>query len=391
MPFHLITGIPGHGKTSLMMEMLAEAVERNNKHLASGKPQLVVNGQELIERPLYAAGIDGLVDGLVNVLEDPTRWQDLPDGSLIFVDECWKWFGHLDDARGKPPPHHVQGIAEHRHKGMDFIGTSQGPRQIYPFMRPLIGPHWHVVRRFGSQLIDVYKWGELAEDPQSQGMRERGEKQVRTLPTKQRPLYKSASAHTIKTKIPKKVIVGALVALLALPIAVFAIKSLDPRAIAAGATGAPETAPAVDGATTADGPKGSKAKELTPEEYAAQLLPRIAGVHGSQPIFDGRQARTTPATYCVISGAELETKCRCYTEQVTRILDVTELVCREWARYGRYDPYRGPPQSSSSIAFAPPPSARPDQDDGPRFGGVVPGDPLQIGSGKAAGAVQGKL
>jgi len=357
MPFHLITGIPGHGKTSLMMEMLAEAAAINLQHRKSGKTQLVVNGAELVERPIFAAGIDGLVDGVAENLEDPTRWQDLPDGALIFVDECWKWFGHLEDARGKPPPTHVQGIAEHRHRGMDFVATSQGPRQIYPFMRPLIGPHWHVVRRFGSAFIDVYKWGELAEDPQSQGLRDRAVKQTRTLPTKQRDMWKSAAAHTIKTRVPVKLLVILTACVLALPVLWIGIGMMSPDSIAALGKEEPEKSQLAGSSGSSnplvlDGPgkgEGSKKKELlTPAQYAEQFRPRIPGVHGSQPIFGDRQAKSEPATYCVISGVSIETRCSCYTEQATPIRDVIETVCREWARYGKYDPQRAPLKTSTA-------------------------------------------
>ena len=348
MPFLLITGVPGHGKTSLLMEHLAEAVALNNKHIESGKTQITVNGVELVTRPIYAAGIDGLVEGLVENLEDPTQWESLPDGSLIYVDECWKWFGHLQDASRKPPPKHVQGIAEHRHKGMDFIGTSQGPNQIYPFMRSLIGPHWHVVRRFGTQLIDVYKWGELVEDVKSQGNRDRGVKDSRSLPTKQRPLYKSASAHTIKPQLPKRMIITAAAMLLVLPLIYFGIKMMRPSELTSKIQGTDTPSLLGESVSESDGPKAKDTKkELTPGEWAAQLLPRIIGVHGSQPIFDGREAKSEPATFCALSGPGLDGqgkqapgRCRCFTEQATVIEGVLPEVCRRSARFGQYDPFR---------------------------------------------------
>lgn len=404
MPYEIYTGMPGGGKTSLLVERLLEAHALNLKHRKSGKPQIVINGVEYLERPLYVAGVDSLQDGLAEPLEDPSKWQDLPDGSLIFVDEMWKWFGHLEDASRKPPPPHVQGIAEHRHKGMDFIGTTQGPGQIYPFMRPLLGPHHHVVRRFGSTFIDVYTWGELVQDPQSQGMRERGTKTTRTIPSIGHKLYKSAAAHTIKTKIPFKLIGTGLACLLALPLLWFGLQKMRPGAIAhLGKAEAAEGQLAGTGGSASDGPHQGKAV-LSATEYAAQFVPRILGLHGSEPIFGERTAKSEPATYCMISGSGADQHCGCYTEQATKIYDVVDSVCRDWATHGRYDPFRAAPKAvESGIArigskekdgpgYTIAPNGYPPvvpQVDGPHLGGIGSGSPLDVGS-HGMGAVQGQ-
>ena len=444
MPVHGISGIPGHGKTSLMMEDLVDQVETNNKHEKSGTPQLEVHGVALRSRPLFASGIDGLVDGLVTDLPDPRLWNEVdfdspgvcactsgvasvlvkeglvrfcpavygkppaetaewllqmelgrphahkvPDGSKLYIDEAWKWFGHQEDARGAKPPEHVTAIAEHRHRGIDFVMTFQSPKQIYPFLRPLMGPHWHVVRRFGSPLIDVYQWGELVEEVQSQTYRDRATKVSRTLPTKQRPLYKSASAHTIKMKIPMKAIAAGLAVVVAFPVIYFVIQSLRPEAIASGVTGeGREPGLPGDGPKSSTGSNAQADKLQTPEEYAAQFKPRIAGVHGSQPMFDGRKVATVPAQYCFITGSGLETTCRCVTEQATPVLDVLDTVCRDWALHGRYDPFKAPATESRVAPVFVPDTPAPE--DGPRFGGVMNGSALDVGSGSSAAAIQGK-
>ena len=119
------------------------------------------------ERPIVAAGIDGLEPGLAMVLDDPRKWNDkdadgnylVPDGSIIYVDEAWKWFGHLQDASRQATPPHVVALAEHRHRGLDFVWTTQMPNQLYPFVRGLIGAHTHCVRRFGTQFVDNFSNG----------------------------------------------------------------------------------------------------------------------------------------------------------------------------------------------------------------------------------------
>src|SRR5690606_6192513 len=129
----------GHGKTSLMVEHLLKEAKAKDP------------------RPLVAYGIDGLKPGLATVLKDPREWNAvregetchchdtenseaceshvIPNGALIFVDEAWKWFGHLHNATRQSVPPHVLALAEHRHRGIDFVWTMQSPIQIYPFAR----------------------------------------------------------------------------------------------------------------------------------------------------------------------------------------------------------------------------------------------------------------
>lgn len=337
MAIHLITGIPGHGKTATLVKLLREAAEREQAKAARGEPA----------RPIYACGIDGLQPGLAEPLEDPTKWRDVPEGSIIFVDEAWKWFGHLHDASRRAAPPHVMDLAEHRHYGIDFYWTSQGPGQIYPFARPLIGPHWHCVRKFGTLAMDLYKWGELVEDVKAQGMRDRAEKDTTLIPKSSFGLYKSASLHTYKPALPWKVwlipacIVGFILA------AWFAYRTLSPSAMAATLTGE-----AAGGEAAAAAPQGLPAetagerrrKPLTPEEWLHRVTPRFPGMHESMPVFDEREVAAVPRRFCVISGEPDKQVCNCYTEQVTPLRDVPPGVCVQVARWGEYDPFRAPPE-----------------------------------------------
>lgn len=338
MAIHLITGIPGHGKTATLVKLLREAAEREQAKAARGEPA----------RPIYAAGIDGLQPGLAEPLEDPTKWRDVPEGSIIFVDEAWKWFGHLHDASRRAAPPHVMDLAEHRHYGIDFYWTSQGPGQIYPFARPLIGPHWHCVRKFGTLAMDLYKWGELVEDVKGQAMRDRAEKDTTLIPKQSFGLYKSASLHTYKPALPWKVwmipacIVGFILA------AWIAYRTLSPDAMAAKLTGEAASGGAAAAFVDLASPEPSserRRKPLSPEEWLQRVTPRFPGMHESMPIFDEREAAAVPRRFCVISGEPDRQVCNCYTEQVTPLRDVPPGVCVQVARWGEYDPFRAPPEA----------------------------------------------
>jgi len=326
MPIKLITGIPGHGKTARLVKELLAAAEKG-------------------DRPIFAAGIDGLKPGLAQELKDPTRWQDCPDGSLIFVDEAWKWFGHLSNPSRQQTPAHVLALAEHRHRGIDFVWTSQGPNQLYPFARPLIEQHWHCIRKFGTHAVDLYKWGELVEDVKSQGMRDRAEKETTTLPSETFGLYKSASEHTIKSRIPWKVWLIPACVVAGAVLIWLAYSFLRPDAMAAQLTGkgASGEAAAPEGLLHYN-PSERQKKPLTDEEWLGRITPRFPGMHESMPIFDGREVQAVPRRFCVISGEGSDMRCNCYTEQVTLLRDIPPGVCLEVARWGEYDPFRAPPE-----------------------------------------------
>ncbi|KXU96090.1 filamentous phage Cf1c related protein [Stenotrophomonas sp. DDT-1] len=339
MPIELFTGQPGNGKTALMMERLVAEAKAAN-------------------RPIFAIGIDGLDPGLATVLDDARHWNDkdaegnyiVPNGSLIFVDEAWKWFGHLHDATRQQTPRHVLELAEHRHRGLDFVWTTQQPNQLYPFVRGLIGAHSHVVRRFGTKMLDVYRWGELNEEIKSLAKRDMAQRTTRLLPSQVFGQYKSAEVHTIKARIPLKVLALPLMALVGLGLAYWAYTLLRPSAVT-GVADTKGTQSALADAAPAHAGTGSR-KEDGPRwpsaaAYAKDHLPRISTMPWTAPVFDDRQARSDPQLVCMSSlegldaqGVRQEASCRCLTEQGTAY-ELSQPECRTLARNGPvYNPYR---------------------------------------------------
>ncbi|MDC7805227.1 zonular occludens toxin domain-containing protein [Luteimonas sp BLCC-B24] len=352
MPIEIYTGKPGNGKTALMMERLvAEATKKD-------------------PRPLFAYGIDGLEPGLATVLKDPREWNAvkpgevctchdtddagpctahvIPNGAMIFIDEAWKWFGHLHDASRQATPAHVLALAEHRHRGIDMVWTAQGPNQIYPFARPLIADHYHTVRRFGTQLIDVFKWEELQEEVKSTARRELAIRQTRALPKSVFGRYKSAEQHTIKRKLPWRLVLLPLLPIAIAGCAWWAYVTLRPSAApapaqeagAAGLPAAPPTAAPQSAATP-------QSRAATPAEYVETHTPRFATMPWSAPIFDGRAAVSDPLLMCMSSTGGLdaqgewkEPSCGCRTEQGT-MYDIAIEECLLVAKRGMpYNPYR---------------------------------------------------
>ncbi|MGH8075959.1 MAG: zonular occludens toxin domain-containing protein [Lysobacter sp.] len=344
MPIEVITGLPGHGKTLLMMEKLHDAAKK-------------------AERPLFAAGIEGLAPGLATVLPDPTQWNAkdengehiVPDGSLIFVDEAWKWYGHLHNATGQKTPDHVLAFAEHRHRGLDFVMTTQGPGQLYPFLRTLIEGHTHVVRAMGTQAANLYTWAELNDDVKSRTMRDAALRKLWSYPKQNFNSYKSATQHTIKRKIPLRVFLMPVALLGAIGAAFIAYTYLKPSARAE----AMATEEAAGGLPPT--PTGTRVAAMTatqahePEavaEYFAQFRPRNDAIPSSAPAYDKRRVVAQPQVYCVIAGPgetatgyDAEEDCRCLTEQGTPY-KLDDAMCRMNARNGHaYDHFKQPPRN----------------------------------------------
>lgn len=364
MPIELFTGQPGNGKTALAMERLMQEAKKG-------------------ERPIFAVGIDGLQPGLATPLDDARDWNKrdpatgeyiVPHGSLIFVDEAWKWFGHLHDATRQATPKHVLDLAEHRHRGLDFVWTTQQPNQLYPFVRGLIGTHHHVVRRFGTKMIDVFTWGELNEDIKSSAKRELAQRTTRLLPSSVFGAYKSAEVHTIKAKIPWKVMAIPGLVVAAGIAAWLAYSMLRPDAFAENLIGkeGPNAAQAASAPVpVSDGKSDGPARKWeTLTDYARDHLPRFGTMPWTAPVFDQRSITADPQLYCMSSlagevadGQEREPSCTCLTEQGTRY-ELSQPECRTVARHGMpYNPYRRSDEQRverpASIAASgePPPSS----------------------------------
>lgn len=393
MPIEVYTGKPGNGKTAFMMERMMQAAAEKDPAK---------------QRPIFASGIDGLQPGIAAVIADPRTWNDvdpagppectcdkhpephahvLRNGALWFVDEAWKWFGHLHDASRQATPLHVLALAEHRHRGIDMVWTTQGPNQLYPFARPLIADHHHHVRRFGTTFVDVFKWEELQDDVKSVAKRESAIRTTKALPKAVFGQYKSADVHTIKRKIPLRVFALPFMAAAAVGLVYLALQLMKPDAVAAETKGqdAAQAAASPEASASRGGPRWASA-----EAYVADHQPRLAALPWSAPVFDDRNVTADPEVYCASSGAGLDANgnhkpasCSCLTEQGTPYR-LPDAECKLLARQGMpYNPYRqdreqgggdgGDPPSSMARSAAPSPGAMITGDQVSGYGGIGTG------------------
>lgn len=345
MPITCITGTPGAGKTlSALEEFLKElGISVRGKSIDEVREALRNNDK----RPAFVCNVRGLAPGLFEEIPDPWGWEDLPDGSLVLVDEAWEFFGrHLrnnDDPR-------ILNFAKHRHRGFDFIFTTQAPNQLAPFIRELLGRHIHVTRKFGTQTTIRYEWPHVQESPNGQTAKANAQEQVWQYPKEVFALYESTTMDTIKRKIPKKII-GALVmgvlGAIVLPVALVAqISTLTPDELENAPSDPAELQTGAHSVASTPVQLGGE-DVLTPEQYAYVRTPRVETDPASAPIYDRFEVQDYPRMFCVISGDQRieRISCRCRTQQMTPVI-VSDRVCIHAARFGIWDPRLRPAANS---------------------------------------------
>ncbi|MHB1271513.1 MAG: zonular occludens toxin domain-containing protein [Rhodanobacter sp.] len=313
MPVKLFTGLPGAGKTA---RLVAEIVK-----LRKASP----------DRPIYQRGINGLVDGLALPISDDElhNWRDaLAPGAIICIDECQE-DGLMPLDKGQPAKW-VRDISKVRHEGMDFLLTTQHPTLMSAYVRKLVDQHVHCVRKFNTQIVSWYTWGRCMETPEKGSTQKAATASAGMLPKEVFDLYKSASLHTMKPRIPPKVYVLAACAVLfvsavvAVPIV---LQHMRLKAQAIAGTPVPGASASID-------------SSLRTKDYVAWVRPRVEGLPWTAPAYDGRQAKSDPRVYCI---AVDDGRCSCLSEQGTRIvMDVK--VCRAIAANGVYNPFAEPLQ-----------------------------------------------
>lgn len=323
------TGQPGHGKTVLALE-----------HLLRFKKD---------GRQVYACNVRKLDHAKAGILPfTPEQFRDwpntLPPGAVLLVDECYEHEMLPKRRPGSTVPEYVQQLAKHRHLGYDFIFICQSPaKQTDDFVHDLIEEHYHIRRRYGLPFVHVRRFDRYERNPEKATpltiARKRYPKEVFNL-------YESTQLDTAEKRVPWFYYVAALLVVFLLLWGWRTLASVNekfttptnPVTAAARTNGAPATVGSAAGET------------MSEKEYLERLKPRFEGMHGSQPIFDSRQPKAEPRMLCVMSGgSQGMQRCTCYTEQVTRLTQVPDGVCRHVALHREYDPFLAPPTLGQQV------------------------------------------
>ncbi|WP_394687124.1 zonular occludens toxin domain-containing protein [uncultured Xanthomonas sp.] len=321
----ILTGILGSGKTLRAVQLMNEAIKDGEK--------------------VYQSGFKGLtVPGVID-WEDPRQWQQLPPGSILFVDEAQKWFG---ERRSGYAPDYLKAMNTMRgEEGVRMVLLTQHPKYLDSHIKDLVGCHEHLLRESGKLSSKLFRTDEIMEDPRSPRGRAKADSETFRFPIETAgKMYVSANSdHTIKYRMPalvkKAILIGGAGALLLGLTWYFMFRGAYKQiadAEPAGAAAAGPATPGRSGGTASPGVAAERVVPRTGSDYVASITPLVQDVPWSAPAYLARPVVSDPHVYCMSTS----NSCRCVTEQNTRMV-VRDDVCRDIARNGEpYNPYKAP-------------------------------------------------
>ncbi len=293
----LVTGLQGNGKTLYTIDAVKALAEKEG-------------------REVYYHGITDLVLPW-KPLEKQEDWPDVPAGAIVVLDEAQKAF--RTRANGAAVPRHVSELETLRHRGISLWLITQHPMLIDNNARRLCGRHLHLVRKFGAQSSVVHEWNAVRENCDKPAGRKDSIRKNFAFPKSVFGLYKSAEVHTVKRKIPAKVL--AIVPLLLC--ALLFLGYVGYRKVYQPMHGDSEEAKLMQAKGGAPGQivygtEGDKrARPQTTAEYISSYTPRIPGLDYTAPAYDEltKPKRVPVPAACVT----FKGGCNCYTQQGTRL------------------------------------------------------------------------
>lgn len=310
----LITGLPGSGKTLNLLKIINESESSKS-------------------RPIYYFNIKKLIyKNWVELSEEEAiAWYDLPEGSIIVLDECQSIFPPRKI--GALVPKSVEQLSVHRHKGYDLYIITQAPTLIDSAVRKLVGSHLHFERILGSSRVKCFSWEKVANDPNSsQARKDSLIKQV-TLDKKYFNVYHSAEIHTHSKKLPVKFYL-AIVALLALFFMVYTVydRLMQKQENVSSVDNKNASSQSLQLNSEQD---DKKVLLNAKQQYLYMLTPRVVDLEYTAPIYDNlTKPKSFPKPTCVL--AVKRNICKCYSQQATR-LSVGQQMCKDIVKNGWFD------------------------------------------------------
>lgn len=326
----LVTAVPGSGKTLRAVWFIQQAL---------------ANGVQV-----FACNINGLKIPEVIDFPDPTKWEDLPAGSLLVVDECQKFFRA---ERGVPS--YIAAMETIRHMGIRLVLLTQHPALIHSNIRALVGFHEHLVRENGKESAIVFTRSRVIDNVRSDRALATEDHHTWAFPKDCYDLYTSAEVHTFKRTIPYKYKRAAVMALCAAVLLGGVVWQIN-RALHKD-----DKPPTAAAGVLAGGKVGGEEKRQvirTAGEYADQVQPLIADAPFTAPGFVNREFASDPEIFCMSSGHMqgenwVVESCTCLTEQGTRY-ELDQARCGAIARHGgRYNPYKPRQEQYAQASDAP--------------------------------------
>ena len=197
-----ISGMPGFGKTLFTIDFVRKYVEDEYKDAIAAAERKGEDLNAVEKRPVYYSGINDLKLPW-HEMDNPESWYQLPQGSIIIIDECQKVFTALPNT-AKRPKFYTE-VDTHRHSGFDLFLITQDPVNVDIRPRSMSERHFHLSRSYGLNRSTLYEWQsvQLVSGGRYKNI-EGGIKKEWKFPTDVFELYKSAEVHTHKRRLPVK-------------------------------------------------------------------------------------------------------------------------------------------------------------------------------------------
>lgn len=219
MAIYLIVGQPRHGKSQFAAKMAYDYHVKNleiQKKIDSGK----YDPDKDIVRQIYS-DIEGHAEKCDFIHPAPLDWRDVPDNSIIFMDEIHKRPEYTDsDGKMSQNPIIVD-LTTHGHQNKDIILMTQDPQRLNKGIRALVEKMYLVKRPVQKpNFATIYEFERWLRDPWQAAASTRSVNYQDSYKffykKKWQDMYTSASAHTsIQFKIQSKFIY-AIIAIIVL-------------------------------------------------------------------------------------------------------------------------------------------------------------------------------
>jgi hypothetical protein len=310
----LITGLPGNGKT-LYLLWLVEHLRRE-----TGR-EVYYSGIRNLNLPWIEFGEAGPKSE--PHMTDASGWPALPDGSIIVIDEAQRLYRPRALTKDVPP--YVAALETHRHHGHDLYLVTQHPTLIEANVRRLVESHRHMMRKFGSTWATIHEWKGVKENCDKSRLNSQ-ESQFK-YPKEVYGWYKSAEVHTVKFRMPGKIMV-----LLALPLILAAAVWFASTRL--GNVAGPSPAQTAGGPTVTAVVSPASLADAQSAAMFRGMVPRIDGLPWTASKYD-HLTQPVEAPYpvgCVLEGERGDSGW-CFTRQGNRFFPPIAFV-RDFVRRG---------------------------------------------------------
>lgn len=291
--------------------------------------------------------------------DNPKEWFNLPDNSMIVIDECQTFFRVRP--QGSAVPEYASALEVMRHKGHHLNCITQKPSLIDVHMRKLATEHIHYHRGHGSSIVKRLRFEIVCLQVEKTVDIADAETTRITLDKSYFDVYKSiadGAEHHIKFRVPRAMYALGVCVILLVAGGTYVYKSR-----VSTMTAEPVTLPTDQSGLSAI--QAAPDQPVTPQQFIADRTPRVPDVPSSAPIYD---ELTKPVSYpkpsCMSSKDEDFVRrnarrmaigykdqrlhgCRCNSQQGTR-LDISFNSCMNYVQNGYFDPAK--PDSSTGSA-----------------------------------------